>query len=55
MTEIDKIKQQLQDRNLKAVAEKSGVSYGQIIKFMSGSVTKPSYDVITRLKTYLNI
>ena len=55
MTEIDKIKQLLIDRNIQIVAKGAGVSPGQIYKLVNGTVTKPSYDVITKLKLYLNI
>jgi chemotaxis receptor (MCP) glutamine deamidase CheD len=55
MTDIEKIKEQLKDRNLKVVAEKAGVSYGQTVKFMDNTVKKPSYDFIEKLKAYLEI
>jgi predicted transcriptional regulator len=55
MTDIENIKEQLKDRNLKVVAEKAGVSYGQLVKLLDGTVKKPSYEVITKLKAYLEV
>ena len=55
MNEIQIIKQQLQDRNLKAVALGAGVSAGSLYKLMDGSTTNPSYELISKLKVYLNI
>lgn len=55
MTEIETIKDALKDHNLKSVAEKAGVSYGQLIKFCDNTVKKPSYEFIQKLKKYLDL
>lgn len=55
VSEIEIIKQQLQDRNLKAVALAAGVSSGALYKLMDGSTSNPSYDLISKLKVYLNV
>ena len=54
-TDIGQIKQQLKDRNLKAVALGAGVSAGSLYKLCDNSTTKPSYELISKLKAYLNI
>jgi len=55
MNEIELIKQQLKDRNLKAVALGAGVSAGALYKLIDNSTKNPSYDLISKLKVYLNI
>ena len=55
MNEIEIIKQQLQDRNLKAVALGAGVSAGSLYKLMDNSTINPSYELISKLKVYLNV
>lgn len=55
MNEIELIKQQLKDRNLKAVALGADVSSGALYKLMDGSTSNPSYDLISKLKKYLNL
>lgn len=55
MNEIELIKQQLKDRNLKAVALGADVSSGALYKLMDGSTSNPSYDLISKLKVYLNV
>lgn len=53
--EIEQIKEVLKDRNLKAVALGADISAGSLYKLMDGSTTKPSWELISKLKKYLGI
>lgn len=52
MLTLDEIRSQLTDRNLKAVAEKSGVHYNAVYRFMNGQ-SNPSYETVRKLCQYL--
>jgi len=53
MLHPDNIKKLLQDRVLKTVAEKSGVSYTALYGFVTGRTENPSYYLIEKLSNYL--
>jgi transcriptional regulator with XRE-family HTH domain len=53
MLHPDSIKKLLQDRVLKTVAEKSGVSYTALYGFVTGRTENPSYYLIEKLSNYL--
>ena len=48
---IEEIRNQLKDRNLKAVAKSSGVNYDTVRQVFKGR--DPSYDVLVKLSVYL--
>jgi len=52
MTELDKIRQLLADRNLRAVARGAGVHPNSLYRLMAGS-TSPRYETVRRLMAYL--
>lgn len=52
MRTLEEIKKELQDRNLKAVAEGSGVHYNAVYRLMTGQVN-PSYETVKKLSDYL--
>lgn len=49
---LDEIREKLQDRNLKVIAEKIGVHYNTIYKIASGDTTV-KYSTILKLSEYL--
>lgn len=52
MRTLEEIKRELQDRNLKAVADGSGVHYNALYRLMAGQVS-PSYETVKKLNDYL--
>ena len=52
MTELDKIRQLLADRNLQAVARGAGVHPNSLYRLMAGS-TSPRYETVRRVMAYL--
>ena len=55
MTEIETIKNLLKDRNLQEVSKGADISTGKLYKFADGSIKKPSYEIIMKLKSYLKL
>lgn len=51
--EVEQVRAALADRNLKIVADTSGVPYHRLTAFMRGEVEDPSYAMITSLIKYL--
>lgn len=49
---LDEIREKLQDRNLRTVAEKIGVHYNTIYKILNGDVNV-RYSTILKLSEYL--
>jgi len=54
MYTIDQVKDRLADRNLKAVAEKSGVHYNTLYRLMSSDSPNPHYETMKKLIEYLD-
>lgn len=52
MLTIEEIRSRLEDRNIKAVAERAGVHFNVIYRLMSGQ-SNPSYETLKRLSAYL--
>jgi len=52
MTELDKLRQLLADRNLRAVARGAGVHPNSLYRLMAGS-TSPRYETVRRVMAYL--
>lgn len=52
MLTLEQVREQLTDRNLKAVAEKAGVHYNAVYRFMNGQ-SNPSYETVRKLCDYL--
>ncbi len=52
MMTLEEIKNQLQDANLKRVAERAGVHYNALYRLMNGN-TNPSYETVKKLSDYL--
>jgi len=50
---VEDIKKQLDDRNLKVVAERIGVNYMTLLRFYKGETKKPSFEMIDSLAKYL--
>lgn len=53
MLTLEKIKLLLIDRNLKKVAEKTGLSYDSLRKIAKGQTENPSYAHVKKLSDYL--
>lgn len=53
MKHLKEIRTALEDSNLKAVAEKTGVHQNTIYRIMSGE-TNPSYETVMKLVDYIN-
>lgn len=53
MLTIEEVKKGLEDRNLVAVAEKTGLTYSQVYGITSGRVIHAGYDVVKTLSDYL--
>lgn len=52
MDDLEYVRERLKDRNLKVVAERTGLSYRTIWALRSGK-TSPAYNTIRLLKEYL--
>jgi len=52
MLTLDEIREQLADRNIKAVAQKAGIHPNAVYRFMKGQ-SNPSYETVRRLCDYL--
>lgn len=53
MQTIQEILKRLEDRNLRAVAERSGVNYMTLYRIAKGDTKDPSYSIVKRLHDYL--
>lgn len=49
----DQIRQELQDRNLRRVAERCGLHYNAVRRIAVGEVTNPSWETVVKLNEYL--
>src|SRR5690606_22827774 len=54
MDTIDQVKDRLVDRNLKAVAEKSGIHYNTLYRLVSSDNPNPHYDTRKKIIEYLD-
>lgn len=52
---LDKIRDELGDRNLKVVAERTSLQYDTIWRIKNGRTENPSYLTISKLMEYLRI
>lgn len=50
---VDTLRKQLDDRNLKVVAERIGVNYMTLLRFYSGETKKPSFEMVETIAKYL--
>lgn len=55
MTTLDKIKDALQDRTLKVVSERTGISENTLSGIRSGRITRPHAGTVTALALYLGV
>jgi len=53
MLSLEKIRAELEDRNLKEVSKRSGVGYNNLYGIARGTRTNPSYLVLKALSDYL--
>jgi transcriptional regulator with XRE-family HTH domain len=53
MLTLEEIKTALQDRNLRAVSENTGVYYQTLVEIANGKNTNPSYKTLKALSDYL--
>ena len=53
MLTLEEIKTALQDRNLRAVSENTGVYYQVVVELANGKNTNPSYKTLKALSDYL--
>lgn len=52
MPELEKLRKQLDDRNIRAVARGAGIHPNVLYRLMAG--TSPRYETVQRLLEYLN-
>jgi hypothetical protein len=52
--EPNEIRELLKDRNLKVVAERTGINYFSLARFMRGDMRRVTYDMCKVLTEYLN-
>lgn len=52
---LSQIVEKLQDKNLKAVAERTELSYNTLVSIKNGTNTNPTLAVLTTLYIYLEI
>jgi transcriptional regulator with XRE-family HTH domain len=50
---LDEIQKALQHRNLKKVAEYTGISYNTVWRIASDNAKKPSFEDVLKIKDYL--
>jgi predicted transcriptional regulator len=53
MLTIEEIRKKLEDRNLRTVSERSGVTYLVVCRLANGEVQNPAYNTIKTLSDYL--
>jgi transcriptional regulator with XRE-family HTH domain len=53
MLHPEEIKELLKDRTLKVVANRTGVSYINLLRFLQGKTANPSFNMIAKLSDYL--
>lgn len=53
MLTVEQIKRSLQDRNLRIVAERSGLHYNTVRSIVRGEVENPSYETMRALVKYI--
>ncbi|MEE8382192.1 MAG: helix-turn-helix domain-containing protein [Thermodesulfobacteriota bacterium] len=53
MLNIDEIREQLGDRNLKQVSRKTGLNYNTVFYFCRKEDSNPSYETVRKLSNYL--
>ena len=52
MRELNEVRVDLQDRNLKEVSRRTGIKYGTLYTFVNGT-SRPLYEVVKTLEEYL--
>jgi DNA-binding Xre family transcriptional regulator len=55
MLSLEQIKSKLEDRNLRVVAEKTGICYQTLWRLKSGEVSSPRLDTIEKLTRYFKL
>jgi len=53
MMTLEQIRQQLADRRLSVVAERTGLHYQTVWRISAGEAERPSYETIKRISDYL--
>ena len=53
MIKLEDIREKLSDRNLRVVAERSGVNYGTVWRIANGVNKNPSFAAVMKIHEYL--
>jgi len=55
LLKLEEIVKRLEDRNLKLVAERTGLAHQTLYRIRNGQVTSPNYETVTILSEYLTV